>query len=119
MPRESMTIEEAKKMLGTEFTHIFEEGDSIQGYVKAFDPEIGFTCYSLGFITKEGYDMEPDATEEEEEGGGVCLVGYNFKKNPGDISEALSDLYDIKMTGELNPPKKYPDDKDGLVSCSF
>jgi len=53
-----MNIQEAKAMEGTEFTFIFEDGDTIQAYVKKFDPEIGMSCYTLETETVMGY--QPD-----------------------------------------------------------
>ena len=50
-----MTNEEAKEMQGVEFTYFYSDGDSINAYVKRYDPKIGLTCYTLETETRMGW----------------------------------------------------------------
>jgi len=84
-----ITVEEAKKMLGVEFTYIFEDGDTIPAYVKAFDPEIGLSCMSLGLETAFRAVFSPDNGEDDS----ICLIGINFTKHS--IEDALEMLDEI------------------------
>jgi len=52
-----------KSLEGTEFTYIFEDGDTIRAYVKKADPEIGVTCMTLETETAKGW--KPDDLEED------------------------------------------------------
>ena len=74
----AMNIEEAKKMQGVEFTYIFEDGDTIQAYVKKFDPEVGLTCLSLATETKQGWAP----TKGVEDDGTFCVVGVRADDLP-------------------------------------
>lgn len=91
-----MTIEEAKKMLGVEFTYIFPSGDTIKAYVKAFDPEVGFSCYSLETESLNGWAPEPWVVDKEEDGT-FCIVSIDA----GNLNAILEDLQEIKETGKL------------------
>lgn len=82
-----MTIEEAKKMVGTEFTYIYSDGDSVRAYVKAFDPEIGLTCVTLDTVTARG--SAPASADDPnndgwaahlEKDGTWCGLAADFKK---------------------------------------
>ena len=66
-----ITIEEAKSLVGTEYIHVYGDGDEILAYVKAFDPEIGLTCYTLETETRR--DQYSD--EEADEDGTWCIYG--------------------------------------------
>lgn len=94
-----LTIEEARKMRGTEFTYFFgKSGESIPGFIKEFDPEIGFTCVSLQLKTNMGTEF-PD-TEGD---GTCCIVAYNFKESSDfTLEDALLDISLIERTGALN-----------------
>jgi hypothetical protein len=104
-----LTIEEAKKMIGTEFDYIFEDGDSIRAYVKKFDPEIGLTCMSLDIVTEKGW-KNPNSEKD----GTMCVIAFNFRRGHK-LLIALYKLEEIRNTG------KYvcvPQDGFG-VSCAF
>jgi len=92
-----LTIEEAKAMEGTEFTYIDPDGDTIQAYVKKFDPEVGLTCYSLSDKTdRDGWS--PIVPVESD--GTFCCIAMDFKNTP--IEQALFDLCEIRDTGSFN-----------------
>jgi hypothetical protein len=104
-----IAIEEAKKMVGTEFEYIFTDGDSIRAYVKKFDPEIGLTCLSLDTVTENGWkDPNP------EEDGTMCVIAFDFKNPHHEFSEALSKLEEIRDTGKYLAIPGY-----GSISCAF
>lgn len=88
-----ITIEEARAMRGVEFTY-YVKGDSVKCYIKAFDPEIGLTCVSLGLITKRGIRMR-----DTEGDGTSCVMGYDFKKRSASLPRALKALSLIDRTG--------------------
>ncbi|KKS16773.1 MAG: hypothetical protein UU74_C0033G0005 [Candidatus Woesebacteria bacterium GW2011_GWA1_41_7] len=92
-----MTPEEMKLMIGTEFTYIFEDGDSIPAYIKAFDPEIGLTCMTLDTETKEGWKPGPGSSVLEADGT-FCVIGVRFKKCTLQCADNI--LTYIKETGE-------------------
>jgi hypothetical protein len=113
-----VTIEEAKGMLGTEFTYVFGDGDEVRAYVKAFDPKVGLTCYSLETKTKRGwcpadmgdevraYDVDPDGT--------FCVKAHDFSKKGHPLYEALEDLAIIRDKGKYWAGLGF-----GGVSCAF
>lgn len=93
-----LSIDEAKKMIGTEFTYVYEDGDTILAYVKAFDPEIGLTCYTLETETAEGWvsdnvEIDPDGT--------WCVMGYRVGVH--ELSDMLTELAHIKNFGRSIP----------------
>ena len=88
----SMTIEEAKKMVGTEFIYVFPSGDRIRAYVKMFDSKIGLTCISLDTVTDNGWH-HPDPEED----GTMCVIAFDFEIHL--LSEALTRLEEIRDTG--------------------
>lgn len=93
-----LTINEAIKMQGVEFTYFFEDGDSISAYIKKFDPESGrLTCYSLEPKTKDGWTPKPD--EDTLPDGSFCVYS---RRNLEGVLEFLSI---IAKTGEhrVNP----------------
>jgi hypothetical protein len=114
-----VTIEEAKAMLGTEFIYRADYGE-VKAYVKAFDPEVGLTCYSLEDITSDGWQPDPENVEVDADGT-WCVVGFDFTYEHHDIDDALTDLYYIKTTGVLAPAEVYPEGSRGFgnASCSF
>lgn len=110
--RVAMDIEHAKKMLGTEFVYHFEDGDTIKAYVKAFDPEIGLTCYSLEMFTDEGWS--PDSDTEKELDGTYCVMAHSFKNGWHSLAEALEALQEIEDTGHY-----IGQGSSGSVHCAF
>jgi hypothetical protein len=105
-----LTINEAIKMQGVEFTYFFEDGDSIPAYVKKFDPESGkLTCYSLEPKTKRGWTPRPNKDTLPD--GSFCVCGIR------NLERSLKILSEIAKTGEQRPePSK------GLnlfVGCAF
>ena len=110
-----LTIEEAMKMVGTEFTYIYSSGESIRAYVKAFDPNIGLTCETLETVTIQGYEGKFSKPNPD---GTWCVVGFNFKREPESIELALRDLEEIAKTGNLDISTKDIFNK-GNTSCAF
>lgn len=95
-----MTDQEMLAMQGTEFTYFFEDGDSIEAYVKRVDlEEYKMTCWSLGFETKEGYVFDPINEDERKEGALCVLIGD--KDIPFEHV-----LKEIKETGMYKPKNK-------------
>lgn len=95
-----MTIEEAKKMQGTEFLYVFPwDGDSVPAFVKKFDEKVGLTCMSLRDVTAYGHKLEPLEAD-----GTCCLIAYNFRdpdnQSFGQISDALEALRMIRDNGQ-------------------
>ena len=93
-----ITIEEAVKMQGTEFIYEFVNGNTIEAFVKKFDPKRGFSCWSFDLITDQGIEMDPLNKEEDEESA-CCLIVCDFAKNPEDLEYALKALTEIRDTG--------------------
>lgn len=113
MSKNLMSIEEAKKMVGTEF--IYETSVyKIRSYVKAFDPTIGFTCYSLDTVDELDFSPSLICKLDLSDDDTFCVVAYNFDVHP--IEEALEDLQIIKYTGRLGD-KGIPE--YGAPSCAF
>ena len=106
-----MTIEEAKKMEGTEFIFVYEDGDEIKAYVKKFDPKIGLTCMSLETESRDGWKGNPETQHEDD--GTFCVIGHDFKN--GSLNRALFTLDKIKSTGRFKPYIS----RGGGVQCSF
>lgn len=94
-----MTPEEAKKMEGVEFTYVFEDGDTIQAYVKKFDPEVGLTCLSLDTKTRLGW--KPNNKRVLEADGTFCVLGVDANNGDG-VERALRILKGIKEKGHHN-----------------
>ena len=92
-----MNIQEAKAMEGTEFTFIFEDGDTVRAYVKKFDHEVGLSCYSLETETVMGY--KPSRVDED---GTWCLMRRDFRFSNGTLEFTLDELQGIKETGEYD-----------------
>ncbi len=88
-----LTVEEAIKMQGVEFTYVFEDGDEIQAYVKKFDPEIGLTCMSLEAETRDGWEEQNENRKEED--GTFCVVSIKID-NYYDLTKALHFLTKIR-----------------------
>ena len=57
---EQVTVEEGLKMLGTEFLYIYPDGETVRGYVKAFDLKVGLSCFSLETKASRGWTGNPD-----------------------------------------------------------
>ena len=85
-------------MVGTEFTYVYPNGDSIQAYVKKFDPEIGLTCMSLE--TESAWGHKCAKTEDD---GTWCVIGMSFKRGPFVLKRALAYLDQIAKTGGYMP----------------
>jgi len=83
-----------KSLEGTEFTYIFEDGDTIRAYVKKANPEIGVTCMSLETETTMGW--KPSDLEED---GTFCVMGYNFIDGQSKPKEVWNKLKRIPKTG--------------------
>lgn len=93
-----ITIEEAIAMRGTEFEFEFNDGSTIQGYVKEFDPKKALSCWSFGLVTSTGFEFEPKNKDEEAEGA-ICIIGFDLKEEPEKLKKALKILDEIKRTG--------------------
>ena len=109
---QTLTVEEAQQMEGTEFTHIFEDGDTVPAYVKKFDAETGqLTCYSLepktrdGWVPRKNKDTMPDGT--------FCVVGSD------DLDRSLSRLSTIAATGTLTLSAASAIGAGNFAGCSF
>jgi len=94
----TLTVEEAIKMQGTEFIYEFLNGDTMPAYIKKFDPKVGLSCWSFGFVTKQGHKFEPISAEEKAEGA-VCLIGVNCKGDDLALNRALKYLSEIQRYG--------------------
>lgn len=109
-----LTIEEAKKMEGTEFIYQFEDGDTIRAFVKKFDAEKGLTCMSLETKTERGY-IPPFGQEED---GTFCVIGYKFSGPRGNepALEALEIIRDhgVYIEGLVNGTHK-----TAFADCPF
>lgn len=105
----TMTIEEMRAMVGTEFTYVFEDSDTIPAVVAAFDPEIGFTCLATEVITDSGEDF----TGALDENGNLCLIGVPAKATYF-LHEVSVRLREIKATGAYRNLAE-----SGKPSCSF
>jgi hypothetical protein len=112
-----MTPEEAKAMVGTEFTYGYSDGDTIQAYVKKFDPEIGLTCISLETESKDGWTGAPGTHHEAD--GTFCVIGLNFKQQGTNhsVEAALLILETIRDKGyfSFNSGSLF----GGGASCAF
>jgi len=95
-----MTIEEAVAMQGTEFIYQFSDGDTIQAYVKKFDPEKGMSCWSFGLETENGFKFKPRTTDEAAEVA-ICVIGFDFRDSRDSIEEALTWLTEIHHSNRL------------------
>lgn len=111
-----MDIEEAKKMVGTEFIYLYIDGDSILAYVKKFDPEIGLTCMTLETKTRRD-GRKPDEAQLEKDDT-WCVIAHNFKIDPGSLEEALENLEEIKSTNYFQV-SNYSEGNTGDPSCAF
>lgn len=94
-----MKIKEAIAMQGTEFTYQFLDGDTIQAYVRKFDPKVGLSCWSFGLVTERGFIFEPKDREEEREQA-CCIIGFNIIDEPEKKRAMMRVLEEIKTTGK-------------------
>ena len=94
-----ITVEQAKAMVGTEFIYVFEDGDEILAYVKAFDPEVhGLTCYTLDHTTRDGWKKIDHGQDETDMPDGTwCVIGGSIKVFG--VDNFLKKLEIIKTTG--------------------
>jgi hypothetical protein len=115
-----MDINEAKGMLGTEFIYVFPDGDEIPAYVRAFDPEIGLTCWSLDSVTKMGWENWDENPSRVDPDGTYCLLALNIRDYSWladhSLDKALKHLKEIKETGRYVCVN---DDSGGTPNCSF
>jgi len=107
-------MEEAMAMKGVQFSYVLYDGSTIESFVKAFDPAIGLTCYSLQTTAELGYT---DVTGWADADGTFCVIAFDFKQRPVDIELALNVLAEIAATGKFMVPKD--DCGIGMPSCSF
>jgi hypothetical protein len=108
-----MDIEEIKAMVGTEFTYMFEDGDTIPTVIAAFDPDIGFTCLASDtLITRDGYDF----SKRVDENGNMCMVGIN-RDNYDTLAEFLEEV--SEHTTKIAEEGFYQIEFGGQASCSF
>lgn len=92
-PTKELTVEEAEKMQGTEFTYIFETGDTMPAYVKKFDKASGkLSCWSFSLVTDQGFVFKPINEDEKREGACCVVTGDNLKMS-------LKKLTTIRDTG--------------------
>lgn len=95
-----LSVDEAVKMQGEEFLYIFKDRkDTINAYVKKFDPKKGFSCWSFGLITDKGYKFDPKNKDEAAEGA-FCVIGIDLEDEPEKLYLALEILEEIKLTGK-------------------
>ncbi len=94
----TMTKEEAKKMEGTEFTYVFESGDSMSSYVKKVDEETGqMSCWSFSLITEGGKVFEPYNKDEEKEGACCVLVARNWTDTLRRLEKIKTGRYEMEQ----------------------
>lgn len=102
----TITIEEAKKMVGTEFVFVSQDGDTLKCFVKWIDPETGkMTCHSLSDTTREGWKPEKGSKIYNEDGTWCVLTRSCY-------DTSLVTLGQIKETGA------YVQGSDAFSSCS-
>lgn len=113
-----VTIEEAKKMIGTEFVYVTNDGATVPAYIKKFDPEIGLTALSLDTKLSDGYCPRAEELKTESDGT-FCILGINFSI-PGhrNLHDVLSLLHEIKTTGKYKS-RKTLEVLDFSPSCAF
>ena len=110
----TMTTEEMKKMVGTEFIFEFEDGDTVLGYITAFDPgddtrHPRLTCNSLQTTTAFGHIPPPRHLEED---GTFCLLSFVTMERITTLMEevAATGTYHQNLAGE---------DSSSLPQCHF
>lgn len=103
-----MTPEEIKAMRGTEFTYVFDDGDTIRAFVKEYDPEVGLTLSSLEAETVNGWIPDPDVVDIEEDGT-FCVGSYIDYDYINEVMELIRD------TGKL--PEGVG--SSGIPTCNF
>lgn len=93
----TMTIEEAKKMVGTEFIYKYSSAeDTVRAYIKKFDPIVGLTAITLDTKTEIG-GWKPTDPFIMEEDGTWCVIGVDIAVHG--LQCALDYLSEIKATG--------------------
>jgi len=103
-----MTPEEAKKMEGTEFIYVYEDGDTIQAFVKKYDPKIGLTCLTLETESRMGH-----RGQKQEADGTWCVVALDFMKEGRKAKKkALRWLEKIRDTGQFTGQGLRPSNSD-------
>ena len=122
MGKFKMTEEEALAMVGTEFTYVYEDGDTIQAYVKKFDKDIGLTCITLETQTRDGWTGGIQTQKEDD--GTFCVIGLDFRFSSMTLEDAYADLIQIRDSGKMCVRKLRGWKKDTLsigggASCAF
>ena len=110
-----MNDQEVRAMVGTEFIYEFDDGDTIPAYIKACDPQVGLTCYSLEpKTTRDGWrDPHPDNSD-----GTFCVTVFNLKLHPWTRGRMMAVLWEIKTTGRrIDPEPSYR--LGSMPSCAF
>jgi len=122
MKGEKINLEEAKKMVGTEFIYEFPGGDTVPAYVKMFDSEIGLTCLSLDTKTAEEWQPGKGHLALEEDGT-FCVIGVDLKhgkergfSTPHTLDRCFYYLREIKKNGKV---QGISNSSGRDVSCAF
>jgi len=110
-----MTNEEIKAMVGTEFTYVFEDGDTVRAYIKAFDPKIGLTCFTLESKSRDGYSPTLWRTDLCAEDGTFCVMAVDLEF--ADLSAVIDRVAEIKATGRYQA--NIPQCKGYFFGCAF
>lgn len=100
------TNEEAKALRGTEFTYVFEDGDTVQAFIAQVDLEVGLTCKALTRLTdRDQYELW--GPRDEETNGDYDNVTCKNLEN-SDVSEIQEVLKNIVEKGEHRQPSNEP-----------
>lgn len=101
-----LTIEEAQKMEGTEFTYVFDTEDSVQAFVKKIDLDKNprLTCVSLDTQSKAGWKPYKGHSSLEEDGT-FCVLSSITKEHILDILHTIkiSGKYSVQDINKLSP----------------
>jgi len=81
MRNEDFTPEEAKALLGTEFTYIFPDGDFVPAFIAAIDLKKGLTCKALLRITcRDRYSLWRISKESSTDAEYDNLICVNLRR---------------------------------------
>lgn len=98
-----MTPEEIKAMVGTEFTYVFSDGETVPAFVAAADSKIGLTCKALEQVADRGFCIWDDASKRSDPSGydNVVCINLSYKNNKLHTLEHMIDrLTKIKRDGK-------------------
>ena len=112
-----MNNEEALKMVVTEFTYVYPDGDEIQAYIKKFDEFVGLTCISLEVESRDGWKGHKNTQHEDD--GTFCVIGLNIENGDSSVWKAFEVLKEIRDTGRLIIRNHSGSSCGGCASCSF